>query len=1047
MDIRKGNHLVHREQPSWGIGRVVGLNLENNRALVRFAGRPREEIQVSTRDPALMRWRYGEGDEVKTLDGEAVVRVRVVAAHRGDIDELVVAFEDGEATVLESQVAPLPPASGVMEALVRGEWGDARNFQLRQNALLLDVERRGDGLGALFASRVMVRPYQVAVAQRVLSDRSPRYVLADEVGLGKTIEAGMITSALLHARLGRRVLVVAPAHLTVQWLAELFHKFNLRFTLLDAERVEREELEWPGEDPWQRYDLVVTSLEFLAHSAAAKEGAGDQDARWDLVIFDEAHHLRGERAYDAAVEVATNTWGLLLLTATPLKLDPEEYYRLLRLVESAPAQSMEEFDLRVTRQRDLTRLVRALEGATGKEAAKQAKAVAKLFPADERLGALAQDVAQDDEAREELLEHLAEVYSLSARLMRNRRAVVGGFTERRLHLVELSLGVEAQALLTEVHAAIRAALAEGTLKQGAPMALLLRRLDSSPAALARALAGRSEPAFKDLAGRARALMGIAKDAKLQALRDKLREIDRLEPGAKVLVFTQSRDTLDYLLAELQREGFAPLWYHGDLETLERDRMVARFRDPEGPQLLVSTEAGGEGRNFQFCHWLIHYDLPWSPSAIEQRIGRLDRVGQTQPVQMVVFRAEGTLAARVVDLFVEDVRVFEETVGGLDAVLEEVEGELVRLASSGTERAWKSFSTKLSVAVRKARDSIAEDYDPLLDRRSFDRARVATILGRALERAGLDDEDIDLETPEGLDEALLSVSRDLDERLEDTVLAIARKVGIDVDTEDNVEAFQCRLTFGPHLVVDGLAGLDLTEDRVVEGTFWRDTAVEREELEFLATGHPIVEALINYVRDGDFGRASVARVKSGRTQGVGACFAFNVLLPEPDDLAQGAHVPSRQAERLLESTLVRVGVEVGSDGSVSVSDRLCDLVDSAPRISTVRSSELPVPFERWEHIMRELEQAARKEAQRRLAASLTEAATRLSDETGRRLERLALDAERGGEQERILRAAEMMHEQQFADAVRRALKSCRLSLDSACAVFIEPQPPTPRGVRG
>lgn len=1061
MDIRIGNHIVHRQQPAWGVGRVVGVSKDGLRLLVRFSGRPREELQVATRDPALARYRYRVDDEVKAFRNERVARARVVSVTAGDLDELVVAFDDVHddfddadvdeddaddrlATVLESQVAAFPPASGVVEAIVRGEWGDAKSFQLRQNTLRLDVERRGDGLGALFASRVMVRPYQVAVAQRVLSDRSPRYVLADEVGLGKTIEAGMITSALLHARLGRRVLVVAPQHLAVQWLAELWHKFNLRFTLLDAERLEQEEEEAPGLDPWQRYDLVVTSLELLMRDDDALEAAADSDARWDLVIFDEAHHLRSERAYDVAVDVSTNTWGLLLLTATPLKLDPEEYYRLLRLVESAPAQSMEEFELRVERQRDLTKLVRALEEAPTREISKKARGVAKLFPHDEVLAELASRVgaADDDgaDAREELLEHLADVYSLSARLMRNRRAVVGGFTERRLHLVDVLPPPEAQALLIEVQAAIREAVSAGTLPDGAPMGLLLRRLDSSPAALAKALEARPEPVFADLAKRARAQCGFSGDAKLRALRDRLREIDANEPGAKVLIFTQSRETLEYLLAELQREGFGPLWYHANLNTLERDRMVARFRDPEGPRLMVSTEAGGEGRNFQFCHWLVHYDLPWSPSAIEQRIGRLDRVGQTHPVEMVVFRPAGSLAARVVDLFVEDVRVFAETVGGLDAVLELVEGDIVRLAASGSEKAWKTFSTKLSAAVRKARDSISEDYDPLLDRRSFDRERVARILGRALERAGLDDDDLNLDTPEGLEEALLTVARDLDERLEDTVLAIARKIGIDVDTDDEVEAFQCRMTLGPHLTVDALAGLDLSEDRVIEGTFWRDTAVEREEIEYLATGHPVVEALVNHVRDGEFGRTSVVRLKSGRSQAVGAYFSFVVLLPEADDLAQGSHVPSRQAERLLDSTLVRVGVELGADGSVSISDRIVEALDGATKISTVRSADLPVPFARWEQVFRELEKAARAEAQKRLAASINGGARRLEHETQRRLDRLSLEAERGGEQERVLRAAEMMHEQQFAQAIRRALAGCRLSLDSACGVFVEPEPP-------
>lgn len=1034
---RVGNHVVHREQPSWGVGRVVGASKDGLRIAVRFAGRPKEELQVSTRDQALARYRWQPGDVVKVRgEDERVVRATVRNAMRGDVDILDVEIDGESDAVPEGNVAALPPASGVVESLVHGEWGDAKNFQLRQGTLRLDVERRCDGLGALFSSRVMVKPYQVAVAQRVLSDRSPRYVLADEVGLGKTIEAGMILSAQLHARLARRVLIVTPAHLSVQWLAELFHKFNLRFNLLDGERLEREEKEAPDEDPWGKFDLVVTSLELLVRSEAAREAASDPDNRWDLVVIDEAHHLRGDKAYDAAVGLATNAWGLLLLTATPLKLDPEEYYRLLRLVESAPAQSMDEFERRVERQKDLTALVRALEEAGPKELAKQAARVAKLFPKDEQLAELASRVKDDEDARDELLDHVAEVYSLSARLVRNRRAVVGGFTERRLHRLDVTLDKESARLHREVQDALNEAMKAGTLPAGAPLALLLRRVDSSPAALARALETRPEATFKELSKRVRQQQGVARDPKLRALRDRLREIERTEPGAKVLVFTESRETLEYLIAELQREGFAPLAYHGDLPTLERDRMVARFRDPDGGRVLISTEAGGEGRNFQFCHWLVHYDLPWSPSAIEQRIGRLDRVGQTRPVDIVVMRPAGTLAARVVDLFADDVRVFTETVGGLDAVLEEVEGEIVRLAAFGGEEAWKEFSGQLSTAVRKAREAIGADYDPLLDRRSFDRERVERMLQRAYDRAG-GGEELD---PDGdLEEELLNVARDLDERLEETVLGIARKVGIGVDTDEQVEAFQCRLTLGSGMLVDALAGYDLSEDKLIEGTFWRDTAVEREEIEYLATGHPLVEALMNWVRDGELGRSSVMKIRHGRTQGLGAVFSFTVALPEAEDLAQGSHVPSRQAERLLESTLVRVGVELQTDGSIEASERLAGLLEET-KPTTIKPSELPIPKVRWEQLVRELETVAKQEAQRRLAESVNEAGLRLQTELSRRLDRLQLDAERGDAQERMLRAAEMVHEQQFADAVRKALRSVRLNLDSACVVVVEPEAP-------
>lgn len=1043
-----GNHVVHRDQRAWGVGRVVGISRDGLRLAVRFAGRPREELQVATRDPSLLRYRFQPGDEVKLRGADdRIVRGVVLGADRGDLDTLTVEAEDEQYELSEKNVASLPPPSRVVEALVQGAWGEARNFLLRQSTLRLDIERRCDGLGALFASRVMVKPYQVAVAHRVLTDRMPRYVLADEVGLGKTIEAGLIISALLHARLARRVLVVAPSHLAVQWLAELRHKFNQRFTLLEPERLDLLAKEEPDSDPWHDHPLVITSLELLQRSARVRDAIADPDNRWDLVIIDEAHHLRGDRAYEAASGLSANTWGMLLLTATPMKLDPEEYFRLLKLVESAPAQSLEDFEERMARQSELTRLVRALEEATPKEAAAEARKVAALFPNDQHLAELAKACGRKVEAREALLDHVAEVYSLSARLVRNRRAVVGGFTPRRLTRIDVTLDEPAQVLHRDVQAAVREAMKAGTLVQGAPLALLLRRLDSSPAALARVLDGQKDPELKRLAPRAQALLGMQKDAKLRALRDKLRELERIEPDGKVLIFTESRETLDYLIAELSRERMNPLWYHGDLDTLERDQMVARFRDPEGPSILVSTEAGGEGRNFQFCHALIHYDLPWSPSAIEQRIGRLDRVGQTRPVDIYVLRPQGTLAARVVDLFADDVQVFTETIGGLDAVLEEVEGEIVKLAAFGGEQAWQDYARRLGDAVAKARAAIQEDYDPLLDRRSYDKERVATLLAQAHRRAGLEfDADDDGAYPlEEIEEGMQTVARDLDERLEETVLEIARKVGMNVDTDENVDAFQVRLQMAQDgMQSEALAGLDLEEDQLVEGTFWRDTAVEMEEREYLATGHPLVEALMNYVRDGDLGRASVMRLRHGGRSGVGACFSFVAQMPEPDDIAQGSHVPSRQAERLLENVLVRVGVTLEADGSVAESDGLVEALDDASRPQTLKPQDLPIKGERWEQAVRTLETRALEVAQSRLRESLVNAAERMDEELTRRLDRLALDAERGGSRERVLRAAEMVQEQQFAESVRGALRGVRLALDSACVVLLEPETPAARG---
>src|SRR5882672_3503094 len=470
--------VLHRAQPGWGVGHVTGVSEDAPRLSAEFPGRG--EVILSSRDPQLVRFRFGPGSPVLLANGTPARVLRPLPGGPGDLHRYTVTAEGKKPQVRsEADLRAVPPRAGPAEQLASGRWGAPEDFELRAEAVRLDLERRADALGALFASRVYVKAHQVSVAHHVLSAAQPRFVLADEVGLGKTIEAGLVLSALLHAGLVRRCLVVAPSHLTVQWLAELFHKFNLLFTLMDPDRAkddrEAAEAEAPDDDasPWARHPLVITSMEWLSRSREEAKAAAD--AGWDLVVIDEAHHLRGARAYEVAQGLSRRRWGLLLLTATPLQLDPAEYHALLRLVDPAPAATEQELRARLERQGELSAQVRALLAGD----APAAERIANLFPDDPALRTL---------RGQALLAHLAESYGLSARLLRNRRAAVGGFTPRKLTRVEVELTEEERELERDV----RQALGRASLPSGAALASLFRRLGSSPPALAAGLAGVGE---------------------------------------------------------------------------------------------------------------------------------------------------------------------------------------------------------------------------------------------------------------------------------------------------------------------------------------------------------------------------------------------------------------------------------------------------------------------------------------------------------------------------------------------------------------------------
>ncbi len=244
----------------------------------------------------------------------------------------------------------------------------------------------------------------------------------------------MVFSALRQTGLCKRVLIIVPSHLSVQWLIELGQKFNAPFTHMDSDRLRNDE---EGES-WLEHDHVITSLELLQRNAKHRAAVASEEAFWDLVIIDEAHHLKGDLAYKTAEGLAKNTWGLLLLTATPMHVDPAEYRKLLQLIDARTAPDDARLAKMLKTQAELGGI--ACQALGGEEEA--LAALKERFSDDEELQALEEDDA--------IISHIAETYSLSEQLLRNRRAVVGGFASRVLHVHPVALDPAEQTLRDEL---------------------------------------------------------------------------------------------------------------------------------------------------------------------------------------------------------------------------------------------------------------------------------------------------------------------------------------------------------------------------------------------------------------------------------------------------------------------------------------------------------------------------------------------------------------------------------------------------------------------
>jgi ATP-dependent helicase HepA len=972
-----GMKVKYLPQPEWGVGHVLSIEEEGMRLMVQFPTRTAEgPTRVNAKGGALVHATLSPGDLIQTKKGAVGVVAREEAGGRG-LRRYAVTLDNGtEDEMPETELLALPPKPDLLSMLKDGRAADSKNFLLRQRVLKLDDERKNDALGALLASRVMVKPHQVGVVQRVLSSRRPRFILADEVGLGKTIEAGMIFSALKLAGLAKRVLVVAPSHLTVQWLVELFHKFNHLFTLMDTERYEASQADDVLHSPWHRFDLVVTSLELLQRHENHRSETADETKPWDLVIIDEAHHLKGEKAFEAAKGLAKNTWGLLLLTATPMQLDPAEYQSLLTLIDPVTAPTAKEFEARLARQEELSQSVRALlkirSGSkhAAEEVQEAIQSLAKRFPHDEML-------AEFDDP-DDMIEHVSETYSLSNTLIRNRRATVGGFSKRKLHVHTIEIPKE--------------------------------ELQAREAAL-------EKLATED----------SVRGAKFVGFVSLLKSIWKKEPQGKILVFTEARDTLESLQVKLRHEGIEALGYHGDLPLAERDRQVARFRDPDGPKVLLATEVGGEGRNFQFAHHLVNFDLPWSPATMEQRIGRLDRIGQQHDVDIHVFDLPHTFSSEVLTVLKDAVGVFAETVGGLDAVLEEVEPKLLELALAPMKKR-SAYVAELKEKVEHARNQVKSAYDPLLDLRSFDKGAVKELIERAQFRG-----DIDADENESIEDGLWGIARNLDETLEEAITDVGDQIGLRVDTDKEVDAFQCAFHFGHALNVEALPGYDISEERTVLGTFWRDTAVEFEEIEYFATGHSLVEALFGFVKDGPFGRNGARFIETKTpVKAKGLEFLFHVNTPQAVDTSAGANVPSRQLSRFLSSSLIHSVISLTVDGKAKVDSTLLRTLKTAGR--SLKGPELGAAFPELKSFVELAAAEAKKDAALSLKKIRSEAQERIEDERDIAMIRIKLSLEHQGvSADKIERA--LTQELVAYDELLIALSKTTVALDSACAFVV------------
>jgi ATP-dependent helicase HepA len=588
-----------------------------------------------------------------------------------------------------------------------------------------------------------------------------RWLLADEVGLGKTIEAALIMNRLLHTQRIERCLVIAPEALTVQWLGELWRKYHQVFTLLDSPRLADVARDFGADfNPFDAHRRAVIAVETLIQRPELTGQAVTSGI--DLLVVDEAHRLRrprghpGEPEYRAVAPIAALGRHVLLLSATPLEDDAHGFFRLLQLLRP------EEFP----------------EG-------------------------------MDVEAR------LGSGLPLPPCTSSTRRVDIGGLPPRAPVAVDLPERSRGTA-----EAGSHLAIAEG-----APHNPIAERrvLDRIRRALASGAALKAVLSPDEIELRQQAEAMDRTDPRLEWLLTQAKRWRREDQ--KTLVFVAHRETLEMLRDALSaRAQLASGVFHEELSAVRRDTEVARFRAEDGPSILVSTEAGGEGRNFEFCHRLVLYDLPWNPSAVEQRIGRLDRIGRRIPVEIVYFRPASGIGADVVRLF-ERLGLFREPTAGVEPQLAHIESALEAIALHPEARLSDAQIERLIAAAQAARTRIHQAAYQQLHRDPYRAGLGPSILAR--------------------------VPADLDARMERVVVNAAGRLGFRVEQVRGSRAHAIEL--GNETLIDNLPGVPGGSSFV--GSFDREYAVEDESIDFFASGHPLVEGLLAHFDEDPKGRVA------------------------------------------------------------------------------------------------------------------------------------------------------------------------------------------------
>ncbi|WP_150911449.1 RNA polymerase-associated protein RapA [Marinobacter halotolerans] len=855
-DFVIGQRWVSHSDTGLGLGIVTELS--GRRVTLGFPAADEERTYAIDNAP-LSRIMYQIGEEIETFDGERFV-VRAVEDLGGVL--MYYADDGGEelARVSEVKLSSAVDFSAPHQRLFAGQFDRNGAFRLRMATVRHQDRLRASDAQGLIGARTQHLPHQIYIAHEVATRFAPRVLLADEVGLGKTIEAGLILHYQLQTQRARRVLIVVPDSLVHQWLVEMLRRFNLRFSIIDQGRYEAESAfadlpdeededfaDDPSANPFEAEQLALCSLDFLMSNPQAQEDA--RLAGWDLMVVDEAHHLAwspeaASPEYQLVEQLSTASQGLLLLTATPEQVGVASHFARLRLLDPARFHDLETFRKEEARYESINNAVTRLrEQGTDLDDSDRKSLKGWLGDDFDRLIS-APDPVQG------IIDALLDRHGTGRVLFRNTRAAIAGFPERRPAAIPLPC--------PEIY--------DPSVRYGMTALTPEITVDEE--------------------------LWLAEDPRVGWLEQTLTQ---LKP-AKVVVICAHASTAVALEHYLQlRAGIRSTAFHEHLSLVERDRAAAYFSDDQqGAHALICSEIGSEGRNFQFAHHLVLFDLPANPDLLEQRIGRLDRIGQTEAIDIHVPYLENTAQAVQFRWFDEGLNAFAASCSVGVAVQEKVSEQWEQAIGGGSSEQLSALIDDSQTEADRLRELLRKGRDALIELNSC-RPEVAQTLIEAIE------------------------AEESGDPVRQYMLDACDILGVDI--EDHSEHADI-LRPGEQYQAGHVT--ELPEDGLTV-TWDRQQALQREDMAFMSWEHPLVSGIMESVTSSGLGKAALA------TMTVKALPAGTLLL----EALYTVHCPapeSLQLSRFLPVSPLRLLVDVnGRDLSATLPhDRLNDMCSNIRR---------------------------------------------------------------------------------------------------------------------